>query len=90
MLAHMDGHAPDVATFARLLERVRALPPMTQREREAQALSFSYGNFKLDEVESTGRTREAPRDVFEKLAMSHYGWTVEEFDAWASSRTWAA
>ncbi len=63
-----------------LIERVRLLPPPTKREREAQALSFAYGNL-------AASTRHLPcRRSFAQLAADRYGWTSEDFETWADKR----
>jgi hypothetical protein len=65
-----------------LMEQVRALPPMTAKQREAQTLDFVYGNL-------AASTNHRPvRDVFAKLATERWGWSAEKFDKWAEGRTW--
>lgn len=71
-----------VAELADLIRRARALPPPTGRERQEQALSFAYGNLALS-------TNHKPsRKTFVALAISHYGWTIDEAEAWAAKHAW--
>jgi hypothetical protein len=53
-----------------------------ERERQEQAMSFNYGNLSLS-------TNHKPsRKAFVELAQSHYGWSVEDAEAWAATKTW--
>jgi hypothetical protein len=61
---------------------VRALPPMTAEEREAQTLDFVYGNL------ATSTNHRPVRDAFAKIAAERYGWSAEHFDKWVEGRTW--
>lgn len=70
------------AWFDALIERVRALPEPTERERETQTLSFAHGNLALS-------TNHKPsRRAFAQLAADRYGWSLEEFNTWADTVKW--
>jgi hypothetical protein len=64
-----------------LLEKVRALPPMTPRQREEQALDWTYGNL------ACSTNHKPARLAFAKVALSR-GWTPEGFEAWAADKEW--
>jgi hypothetical protein len=64
-----------------LLAKVRMLPPMTPRQREEQALDWTYGNLACS-------TNHRPvRAAFETIAMQR-GWTAEQFEQWAAGKEW--
>jgi hypothetical protein len=74
----------DVERLAVLLELVRKLPPPTEFERQEQALAFAYGNL------AASTNHKPTREGFRKLARERYGWTDEQFDAFANARSgWA-
>ncbi len=65
----------------KLLEQAANLPEPTRREREEQAFSFAYGNLAMS-------TNHKPvRKYFKDLALSR-GWTENEFEGWADTKTW--
>jgi hypothetical protein len=68
-------------TLEELYEKVRKLPPMTERQREEQGFSFSYGNL------ACTTNHKPTRAAFAKLARDR-GWTEEQFAAWADTREW--
>lgn len=65
-----------------LLQQNLARHPISERERQEQALSFAYGNL------ACSRNHKPSRKAFVALAQSHYGWTAEEAEAWASTKKW--
>lgn len=70
------------AALTFLLEQAKNIPPPTERHRQAQALSFAYGNLALS-------TNHQPSyEAFEKLAADRYGWTKDEFAIFAATRKW--
>ena len=64
-----------------LLVAARALPEMTPRQREEQALDFAYGNL------AASTDHKPTRDGFRVVALKR-GWSPEEFEAWANAREW--
>ena len=67
--------------FRELAKRLAALPPMTPREQELQAMSFAYGNLACT-------TNHRPsRKAFKAIALER-GWSEIEFEIWANERTW--
>ena len=70
-----DGHT-DAKRLAQLMEDAKKLPPMTEVERQEQALNFTYGNL-------AASTRHKPqRAAFAKIAREEYGWSEATFAAW--------
>lgn len=70
------------AAFKDLLEKVRALPEMTPREREVQSFSFAYGNLACT-------TNHKPTlSAFMALAWKR-GWTPAQFEEWAKDKEWS-
>ena len=68
-------------SFEELVERARALPPMSKDQRDEQTLCFAYGNL--------GLTHEGcSRKAFKKLAAEKYGWSSDRFDAWSFGKEW--
>lgn len=65
-----------------LLKRLKELPPPTERERQEQTLSFAWGNL------ACSTNHKPSRSAFKNLARERYGWTDEEFDAWADRMRW--
>jgi hypothetical protein len=64
-----------------LLKKVKALPPMTKRQREEQSFDFAYGNLACT-------TNHKPvRQAFALLAKSR-GWTAPQFTEWAEDKEW--
>ena len=68
-------------TLEDLLEKVRALPPMTVRQREEQSFGFAYGNL------ACTTNHKPTRSAFRALAAQR-GWTEAEFEAWAKDKEW--
>lgn len=52
-------------------------------ERERQTLSFAYGNLALS------TNHQPSRSAFAQLVAERYGWTQEEFNAWADRLEWS-
>lgn len=68
-------------TLVQLIEAVRKLPPMTERQRKEQALDFAYGQL-------AASTHHKPsRSVFLRIARED-GWTLQEFARWQKGRQW--
>jgi len=67
--------------FEAVLEKVRALPPMTPRQREEQALGWAYGNL------ACSTNHKPVRAAFEATALDR-GWTTEQFERWAADKEW--
>ena len=67
---------------ARLREAIAAMPPMTERERDEQRLSFAYGNL------ACTTNHKPSRSAFVKFIAEKIGWTLEEAEEWAAARTW--
>jgi hypothetical protein len=55
---------------------------MTDEERQAQSLDFTYGNLAMS------ANHRPTREAFAQLAREKYGWPEERFDAWALNRKW--
>jgi predicted HAD superfamily Cof-like phosphohydrolase len=72
--------------YAKQMERVRALPPMTPQQAAEQRLDWAYGNLAID--------GKASRSGFKIIATTTVdeglGWTEEQFDAWAEGKKWYA
>lgn len=83
--AEMAQKADDAlaAEVAVLLQKARELPPPTERHRQEQALSFTYGNLALSS------NHKPSYQAFLRLAIDRYGWTPGEFQIFAASREWA-
>ena len=69
-------------TLEELIEEVRRLPPMTERQKQEQTLDYSYGNL-------AASTRHKPSlFAFQRAAVLDFGWTEAEFAAWARGKEW--
>lgn len=84
----MDRPIPDpkvldeYAFLIFLLQKAKSLPPPTERERQAQALSFAHGNL------SFSSNHQPTRESFRQLARDRYGWSDDEFAIFAATRKW--
>lgn len=79
-----EGRKPEVlgAELEALMEKARKLPPPTKREREEQALCWTYGNMALT-------TNHKPNfGAFQLLARTEFAWTNAQFEEWAKGREW--
>lgn len=81
-IRYLDDESTSTARrTARLIERMKNLPPMTARQAEEQRMDFAYGNLYLTE-------RHRPsRKVFASLCKDR-GWTDMEFELWAFGKEW--
>lgn len=68
-------------TLDDLLDRIRKLPPMTEEEKEAQAIDWVWGQL------AASTNHKPRRAVFRTMALAR-GWTEERFKTWADSKEW--
>lgn len=68
-------------TLDELLEKVRKLPPMTEEEKDLQAIDWIWGQL------ACSTNHKPRREVFKKMALAR-GWTEERFDKWADTKEW--
>lgn len=69
----------ETTEYDRLVELARQMPEPSQRERDEQRLSFAL---------ACSTNHKPSRAAFVALAQSHIGWSADEAEAWAATKTW--